>query len=46
MPLTTNFEEEVIVDALGNDVNESMPEQVIRPNPCRKMMMMMMMMMH
>jgi hypothetical protein len=39
------------VDALGNDGNASMPEQVKRPNPWRKkkkkkkeMMMMMMMM--
>jgi hypothetical protein len=30
------------VDAPGNDGNESMPEQVKRPNPRRKMMMMMM----
>jgi len=30
------------LDALGNDVNASMPEQVKRPNPWRKMMMMMM----
>jgi len=29
----------------GNDGNASMPEQVKRPNPWRKMMMMMMMMM-
>jgi len=28
-----------IVDALGNDDNASMPEQVNRPNPWRKMMM-------
>jgi hypothetical protein len=33
------------VDAPGNDGNASMPEQVKRPNPWRKMMMMMMMMM-
>ena len=33
------------VDASGNDGNASMPEQVNRPNPWRKMMMMMMMMM-
>jgi hypothetical protein len=35
--------EEEIVDAPGNDGNASMPEQVKRPNPWRKMMMMMMM---
>jgi hypothetical protein len=38
---TTNLEEEDIVDALGNDCNASMPEQVNRPNPRRKMLMMM-----
>ena len=43
-PSTTKLEEEEIVDALGNDGNASMPEQVKRPNPWRKMMMMMMMM--
>jgi len=48
-PSTTNLEEE-IVEALGNDGNASMPEQVNRPNPwrkkkMRKMMMMIMMMM-
>jgi len=37
--------EEEIEDALGNDGNMSMPEQVSRPNPWRKMMVMMMMMM-
>jgi len=37
---TTNLEEEEIVDAPGNDGNASMPEQVRRPNPWRKMMMM------
>ena len=42
---TTNLEEEEIVDALGNDGNASIPEEVSRPNSCRKMMMMMMMMM-
>jgi hypothetical protein len=42
-PSTTNLEEEEIVDALGNDGNASMPEQVNRPNPWRMMMMMMMM---
>jgi hypothetical protein len=41
-PSTTNLEEEEIVDAPGNDGNASMPEQVKRPNPWRKMMMMMM----
>jgi hypothetical protein len=40
-PSATNLEEEEIVDAPGNDGNASMPEQVKRPNPCRKMMMMM-----
>ena len=49
--LATNLEEEEIVDALGNDGNASMPEQVKRLNPLRKkkkkkkkkkMMMMMM----
>jgi hypothetical protein len=35
-PSTTNLEEEEIVDALGNDGNASMPEQVNRPNPWRK----------
>ena len=38
-PSTTNLEEEEIVDALGNDGNASMPEQVNRPNPWRKMTM-------
>ena len=42
-PSTTNLEEEEIVDDPGNDGNASMPEQVKRPNPWRKMMMMMMM---
>jgi len=42
-PSTTNLEEEETVDAPGNDGNASMPEQVKRPNPWRKMMMMMMM---
>ena len=37
-PSTTNLDEEEIVDALGNDGNASMPEQVNRPNPWRKMM--------
>jgi len=31
-PSTTNLEEEVIVDAPGNDGNASMPEQVKRPD--------------
>jgi hypothetical protein len=44
-PTTTNLEEEEIVDALGNDGNPSMPEQVNRPNPWRRMMMMMVVMM-
>jgi hypothetical protein len=44
-PSTTNLEEEDIVNAPGNDGNASMPEQVKRPNPWRKLMMMMMMMM-
>ena len=44
-PSPTNLEEEEIVDAPRNDGNASMPEQVKRPNPWRKMMMMMMMMM-
>jgi hypothetical protein len=39
-PSTTNLEEEETVDASGNDGNASMPEQVKRPNPWRKMMMM------
>ena len=38
-PATTNLEEEEIVGASGNDGNASMPEQVKRPNPWRKMMM-------
>ena len=40
-PSSTNLEEEEIVDALGNDGNASMPEQVKRPNPWRKMITMM-----
>jgi len=36
-PSTTNLEEEEIVDALGNDDNASMPEEIKLPNPCRKM---------
>ena len=38
-PSTTNLEEEETVDAPGNDGNASMPEQVKRPNPWRKIMM-------
>ena len=33
------------MDAPGNDGNASMPEQVKRPNPWRKIVLMMMMMM-
>ena len=44
-PSAINLEEEEIVDPPGNDGNASMPKQVKRPNPLRKMMMMMMMMM-
>jgi hypothetical protein len=40
-PSTTNLEEKEIMDAPGNDGNASMPGQVKRPNPWRKMMMMM-----
>jgi len=41
-PSTTSLlEEEEILDALGNDGNASMPEQVNRPNPWKMMMMMM-----
>jgi chorismate mutase len=36
-----NVEEEEIVGALGNDGNASMPKQVNRPNPWRKMVVMM-----
>jgi len=39
-PSTTNLEEEENVDAPGNDGNASIPEQVKRPNPWRKIMMM------
>jgi hypothetical protein len=38
-PSTTNLEEEEIVDAPGKDGNASMPEQVKRHNPWRKIMM-------
>ena len=41
-PSTANTEDEEIVDAPGNDGNASMPEQIKRPIPWRKMMMMMM----
>jgi len=39
-PSTINLEEEEIVDAPANHGNASMPEQIKRPNPWRKMMMM------
>ena len=39
-PSTANLEEEEIVDAPGNGGNASMPEQVKRPNPWRKMIKM------
>jgi hypothetical protein len=39
-PSTTNLEKEEIVGAPGKGGNASMPEQVKRPNPWRKMMMM------
>jgi hypothetical protein len=42
MPSTTNLEGKEIVVAPGKDGNASMPEQVKRPNPWRKMMMMQM----
>jgi len=45
-PSTTNLGGEEIVDAPGNDGDASMPEQVKRPNPWRKMMMMMMITKH
>jgi hypothetical protein len=35
-PSTTNLTEEEIMDAIGNDGNASMPEQVNRTNPWRK----------
>ena len=38
-----DLEEEEIVDAPRNDGDASIPEQVKRPNPWRRMMMMMMM---
>jgi hypothetical protein len=40
MPSTTDLEGEEIVDASGKGGDASMPEQVKRPNPWRKMMMM------
>ena len=40
MPSPTNPEEEGIADDPRNGGNASMPEQVKRPNPWRKMMMM------
>jgi len=36
MSLTANLEEEELMDALGNDGNASMPEQVNWPNPRRR----------
>jgi hypothetical protein len=42
MPSTTDHDGEEIVDAPGKDGNASIPEQVKRPNPWRKMMMVMM----
>ena len=36
-PSTTNLEDEETVDVPGNDGRASMPEQVKRPNPWRKM---------
>jgi len=39
-PSTTNLEEEEIVEAPRSNDNASMPKQVKRPNPWRKMMMM------
>jgi len=39
-PQVQNLGEEEIVDALGNDGNASMPEQVDRPNPLMMMMIM------
>jgi hypothetical protein len=39
-PSTTNLQDEEIVDAPGNDGNVSMPEQIKRPNPWRRIMMM------
>ena len=37
-PSTTNLGGDEIVDTPGKDGNTSMPEQVKRPNPWRKMM--------
>jgi hypothetical protein len=33
LDITTNLDEEEIVDAPGKDGNASMPEEVKRPNP-------------
>ena len=38
----TNFEEDEIVNAPGNDGSESMPELVKRPNPWRKIIIIIM----
>ena len=40
-PSNTIPEDEEIVDAPGNDSNASIPKQVKRPNPWRKMMIIM-----
>jgi hypothetical protein len=45
-PSTTNLEEDEIADALGNDGNASMPEQINRLNPWRRRRMMIMMMIY
>jgi hypothetical protein len=42
-PSNANLEEKEIVDAPGNDNKVSMPEQIKRPKPWRKMMMIMIM---
>jgi hypothetical protein len=39
MPSTTNLEGEEIVDTPEKDGNMSLPEQVKRPNPSRKVIM-------
>jgi len=39
-PSTTNLGAEEIVDAPGKDGNASMPEQIKRTNPWRKVVMM------
>jgi len=46
MPSTTNLKDEEISHAPGNEGTTSMPEQVERPNPFRKMVVMMMMMLY